>query len=89
MLFPEDYREASLFPNPSSQNRSQGSYRAKVNSICGDDLLNSRTNFCLKSSMFWQRRVLVAIVLPTGAPTKFKLHHCLIAEDAVSTEKTA
>lgn len=75
MLFPEDYREASFFPNAASQNRSERSYRAKLNSICADDLLNTRANFCLKSSMFSQRRVLVAMVLPTGAPTKFKLHH--------------
>jgi hypothetical protein len=145
MLFPEDYGEASLFPNAASQNRSQRSYPAKVNSICGDDLLNSGANFRLKSSMFLAkphhghhcrnlvmetslasdgdfagsaspdvscltlsryphprivnknimtyflqrrgleggnseylpiaRRVLVAIVLPTGAPIKLKPHH--------------
>jgi len=93
MFFPEDYREASLFPNAASRNRSERSYRAKVDSICGDDVLNGRANFCLQSSMFSQRRVLVAIVLPNRSADQIQTAPLaakrLIAEDAVSTEKTA
>jgi hypothetical protein len=39
------------------------SYRAKVNSICGDDFLNSRANFCLKSSMFSHNFMIVTTVV--------------------------
>jgi hypothetical protein len=55
------WRSQSL--SPRSQNRSERSYRAKVNSICGDDLLNSRANFCLKSSMFSQSFLMVTAVV--------------------------